>query len=190
MLTSWACTIGIWSVLKHWIWLDKFTSYVVITSYQSYFGFSGQFVFENFSSNCWAMSSVYWPVGDIRSCSWSTWWVFYWKVGSLVAWLLCLEMLCESATENECQPYSAYSYNFWQPKFFKNIELGDLCCVNIWVSFFIAIVFISRVQSIAVDSESFWSDGVVLRCANQPLDSVVPCFLQDFVDQVISGVLI
>nr|XP_058958465.1 gamma-tubulin complex component 5-like [Pocillopora verrucosa] len=44
--------------------------------------------------------------------------------------------------------------------------------------------FIERVQSIAVDSESFWSDGVVLRCANQPLDSVVPCFLQDFVDQI------
>ncbi|PFX28169.1 Gamma-tubulin complex component 5 [Stylophora pistillata] len=44
--------------------------------------------------------------------------------------------------------------------------------------------FIERIQSIAIDNESFWSDGVVLRCADQSLDTVVPCFLQDFVDQI------
>ena len=27
---SWACTIGIWSTSRNWIWLDKFTSYVII----------------------------------------------------------------------------------------------------------------------------------------------------------------
>ena len=30
LLTSWACTIGIWSTLANWIWLHKFTSYVII----------------------------------------------------------------------------------------------------------------------------------------------------------------
>ena len=84
-----------------------------------------------------------------------------------------------------------YIAQFLATKIFLKYWAWGLFCLNIWVSFFfIAIIFISRVQSIAVDSETFWSDGVVLRCANQPLDSVVPCFLQDFVDQVISGVLI
>ncbi|XP_020631160.1 gamma-tubulin complex component 5-like [Orbicella faveolata] len=44
--------------------------------------------------------------------------------------------------------------------------------------------FIERIQAISVDSSSFWSDGVIIRCANQPLKSVVPCFLQDFVNQI------
>ncbi|KAL9962926.1 hypothetical protein ACROYT_G032081 [Oculina patagonica] len=44
--------------------------------------------------------------------------------------------------------------------------------------------FIERIQAISVDSSSFWSDGVILRCADQPLKSVVPCFLQDFVNQI------
>ena len=30
LLTSWACTMGIWSTLANWIWLHKFTSYVII----------------------------------------------------------------------------------------------------------------------------------------------------------------
>ena len=31
LLTPWACAIGIWSTLaQYWIWLDKFTSYVII----------------------------------------------------------------------------------------------------------------------------------------------------------------
>ena len=50
-------------------------------------------------------------------------------------------------------------------------------------SFFLST---DRIQAISVDSPSFWSDGVIFRCANQPLESVVPCFLQDFVNQVIT----
>ena len=45
---------------------------------------------------------------------------------------------------------------------------------------------IGRIQAISVDSSSFWSDGVIIRCAIEPLKSVVPCFLQDFVNQVIT----
>ena len=61
----------------------------------------------------------------------------------------------------------------------------DMWSHNVLFNLFSFSLTPDRIQAIRVDSSSFWSDGVIFRCANQPLISVVPCFLQDFVNQVI-----
>ena len=54
------------------------------------------------------------------------------------------------------------------------------CCIILWSS-------LCRIQAVSIDSSSFWSDGVILRSSNHLQKPVVPCFLQDFVQQIFSA---
>ena len=79
----------------------------------------------------------------------------------------------------------AQSYHKWYTQFTLRSNILSKACVS---SSTLKCLFLStvRIQAISVDSASFWSDGVIIRCTNQPLISVVPCFLQNFVNQVIN----